>query len=167
MERKQRITRWEYVQQCCREIFHQQGFEPRAPRTRQEWDDFFRDEYKVAREASLRMGDLFYNPESETFREDLTVEESRIALSPDLTHEVRKTRIYLLRCAQYAQRLNAVDAEKVTALFALALTSDPEERVWSEKLQVTHAFRSQLRDKQLTISDEDKLLAKNLGITLD
>ena len=63
------------------------------PRTRQEWDGFVHNEHKVTWGPSFRMSDLFYSFESETFRKDLTAEESQITLSSDLTHETQKTTV--------------------------------------------------------------------------
>src|ERR1700721_871387 len=131
MQSEQLISRWEYLQQSCREIFYDRGIDRLPPRDEDEWKDLYRDEANVATEASYRMGDLFYNCESERFRDYLNPEESLIALRPDLTHEVRKARIYILRCRPYLTRLDTVDVAKVAELFASALSSDPEKEFWS------------------------------------
>jgi hypothetical protein len=171
MQSKQRITRWEYLQQSCREILHDRGIDRLPPRDESEWNDLYRDEAKVAMEASHRMGDLFYNCESDTYRDYLNPEESLIALMPDLTHEVRKTRIYILRCRLYLMRLDTVDIAKVAELFASALSSDPERELWSaqvqlgyENLQFVHEWVKGLRNRGLAITDEDKRIGKCMGI---
>ena len=171
MQSEQRITRWEYLRQSCREIFHDRGIDRLPPRDESEWDDLCRDEAKAAIEASGRMGDLFYNCESETFRDYLNPEESLIALRMDLTHKVRKTRIYILRCRPYLTRLDTVDIAKVADLFASALSSDPEKEVWSEKmllryenLQFVHEWVKGVRSRGLTVTDEDKQIVKCMGI---
>jgi hypothetical protein len=171
MQSKQRITRWEYLQQSCREIFHDRGIDRLPPRDESEWNDLYRDEAKVAMEAACRMGDLFYNRESETFRDYLNPEESLIALRSDLTHEVRKTRIYILRCHPYLTRLDTIDIARLTELFASALSSDPERELWSarvqlgyEDLQFVHEWVKGVRNRGLAITDEDKRIGKCMGI---
>lgn len=171
MQSKQRITRWEYLQQSCREIFHDRGIDRPPPRDESEWNDLCRDEAKAAMEASYRMGDLFYNCESETFRDSLNPEESLIALRPDLTHEVRKTRIYILRCRPHLTRLDTIDIAKLAELFASALSSDPEGELWSasvqlgyEDLQFVHEWVKGVRNRGLAITDEDKRIGKCMGI---
>jgi hypothetical protein len=171
MQPEQRVTRWEYLQQSCREIFQDRGIDRLPPRDESQWNDLFRDEAKIAMEASYRMGDLFYNCELKTFRDYLNPEESVIALRPDLTHKVRKTRIYILRCRPYLMRLDTVDIAKVAELFASALSLDPEKELWSEKVQVgyeklqfVHEWVKGVRDRGLAITDEDKQIAKGMGI---
>jgi hypothetical protein len=171
MQSKRRITRWEYLQQSCREIFHDRGIDQLPPRDESEWNDLYRNEAKVVMEASYRMGDLFYNCESDTFRDYLNPKESLIALRPDLTHEVRKTRIYILRCRPYLMGLDTVDIAKVAELFASALSSDPERELWSAKaqlghknLQFIHKWMKGVRNRGLEITDEDKRICKCMGI---
>jgi hypothetical protein len=171
MQPEQRVTRWEYLQQSCREIFQDRGIDRLPPRDESEWNDLFRGEAKIAMEASYRMGDLFYNCESKTFRDYLNAEESVIALRPDLTHKVRKTRIYILRCRPYLMRLDTVDMAKVAELFASALFLDPEKELWSEKVQVgyenlqfAHEWVKRVRNRGLAITDEDKQIARGMGI---
>ena len=157
MQSERCISRWEYLQQSCGEIFLDRGIDRLPPRDESQWNDLYRDEAKVATEASHRMGDLFYNCESKIFRDYLNPEESLIALRSGLTHEVRKTRIYVLRCRPYLMRLDTIDIAKVAELFASALSSDPEGELWSARQQLVY-------ERGLAITDEDKQIAKYMGI---
>ena len=68
-------------------------------------------------------------------------------------------------------RLDTVDIAKVAELFAAALSLDPEKELWSEKLQLgyenlqfVHEWVKGVRNRRLAITDEDKQIAKGMGI---
>lgn len=165
-----RLTRWEYTQQSCREVFAEHGIVRVAPRSLKEWEGLVRNNWQIAATAAHRMGDLFYNSESDTFRERLSPDESKIAVRPDMSHEERKREIYFLRCALYIRRLRASDARWLATSLLTLLSRNTDERIWMEPTQprpeplVPINFNSL---PILRITEEDRIMAERIGIVLE
>jgi hypothetical protein len=62
------------------------------PQNHKDWEDLVNDNWQIAMTIALRMWDLFYSSDSDTFRETLSLEESEIVFRSDLNHEERKER---------------------------------------------------------------------------
>jgi len=166
-----RITRWEYIQQSCREVFVEHGITRMAPQNMKEWDELVKDSWQIATTVAHRMGDLFYNFESDFFRESLSPEESRIASRSDINHEERKREIYFLRCASYIRRLRIADAQWLKTSLAKVSSGDSDERPGLEPVRPRQEPLTPTSFNSLPISlgitKEDRIIAERIGIVLE
>jgi hypothetical protein len=150
------ITGWEYIEQSRREILNDRGIP--LPGLKRWNSSAMYDFFEITKLTALRRWDLFYDFETDSYRETLNPKESAIASRSDLTHEERRAQIYLLRGDSYLQRpsFKQVTVERQSGF------DEPQSTV--KPFAVT---MSSSHNRSPTITDEDKILAKYMGIALD